>query len=94
MAPCLWMEALSRERLSTASLMGQPQATQEPRQPSGDPVVTAPPPRPAERPRSGWKPFQSQGNTAFINSWLAFFFQAHRWETLPQENTKPLQTFP
>ena len=43
MAPCLWMEALSRERLSTASLMGQPQATQEPRQPSGDPVVTAPP---------------------------------------------------
>lgn len=40
------------------------------------------------------RPFQSQGNTAFSNSWLAFFLQAHRWETLPQENTKPLQTFP
>ena len=40
------------------------------------------------------RPFQSQGNTAFSNSWLAFFFQAHRWETSPQENTKRIQTFP
>ena len=55
MAPCLWMVALSRERLSTTLRMGQPQATQEPRQPSGDPVMTAPTPHPAERPQSGWK---------------------------------------
>ena len=41
--------------LSTASLMGEPRATQGLRQLSGDPVVTAPIPRQPSGPWFGWK---------------------------------------
>ena len=95
-APRLWMVDLSRESTFHCIADGRASGHTGAQTAIWGSCGDCSHPTPAKRPLVWLEagPFQSQGNTAFSNSWLVFFFQAHRWETPPQENTKPVQTFP